>query len=376
MSKIYKYLIGSLGVILMILFVIFFPDITSWILISVVIAMIGSPLVELLSRIRIRTVFFPRWLAAGITLILFYSLIALFFWFFIPLVGGQISEFRKLDVNTISQGFDEPINIADSIIRDYHLAADKNFSVRTVATEKIHSIVNFSNVSSFLNTLTNTISSFVLGLFAITFISFFFLKEKFLFDKGILAMMPERAEEKTSHALGSIRRLISRYFIGLISEMLCIMLIVSVGLMLSGMKTDLAILIGLFAGIFNIIPFLGAWIAAALGILLTITGNIGLDFDTQILPLIIKLLIVFVIARLIDDFVLQPLIYSKSVKAHPLEIFLVILIAGSLAGIVGMMLAIPAYTVLRVIAKEFFNHFKFVRELTKNMNTGTEVKTD
>lgn len=144
--------------------------------------------------------------------------------------------------------------------------------------------------------------------------------------------------------------------------------------MIVGMRFELALLIGLFAGIFNIIPFLGAWIAAALGVLLAITGNIGLDFNTHILPLIYKLLAVFVIARIVDDFLLQPLIYSKSVKAHPLEIFLVILIAGSIAGIVGMMLAIPTYTVLRVIAKEFFDHFKFVRELTKNMNTGSEAK--
>ncbi|HOY39537.1 MAG: AI-2E family transporter [Bacteroidales bacterium] len=374
MSKIYKYLIGSLGVILMILFVFLFPDITAWILISVVIAMIGSPLVEFLSKIRFRKLIFPRWLAAIITLGAFYSIIFLFFWFFIPLVAGQINEFRKLDVTLIEQGFDEPIRVVDSVINDYHLSADENFSVRQIATEKIQSIVNFSSVSNFLSNVTSTISTSLLGLFAISFISFFFLKEKYLFDRGVIAMMPEKVEEKTRNVLASIRKLISRYFIGLILEIICVMSLITGGLTLLGLKFELAILIGMFAGVFNIIPFLGPWIAAALGILLTITGNIGLDFNSEILPLIYKLIAVFVVVRLIDDFILQPLIYSKSVKAHPLEIFLVIIVAASIGGVIGMMLAIPVYTVLRVIAKEFFNHFKFVQEITKNMSIPEDKK--
>jgi predicted PurR-regulated permease PerM len=76
---------------------------------------------------------------------------------------------------------------------------------------------------------------------------------------------------------------------------------------------------------------------------------------------------VFAAANLIDNTVLQPLIYSNSVKAHPVEIFLVILIAGSLAGIPGMILAIPTYTMLRVIAKEFLSQFKVVQSLTRNI---------
>jgi len=358
----------------MILFVFLFPDITAWILISVVIAMIGSPLVEFLSKIRFRKLIFPRWLAAIITLGAFYSIIFLFFWFFIPLVAGQINEFRKLDVTLIEQGFDEPIRVVDSVINDYHLSADENFSVRQIATEKIQSIVNFSSVSNFLSNVTSTISTSLLGLFAISFISFFFLKEKYLFDRGVIAMMPEKVEEKTRNVLASIRKLISRYFIGLILEIICVMSLITGGLTLLGLKFELAILIGMFAGVFNIIPFLGPWIAAALGILLTITGNIGLDFNSEILPLIYKLIAVFVVVRLIDDFILQPLIYSKSVKAHPLEIFLVIIVAASIGGVIGMMLAIPVYTVLRVIAKEFFNHFKFVQEITKNMSIPEDKK--
>jgi predicted PurR-regulated permease PerM len=71
--------------------------------------------------------------------------------------------------------------------------------------------------------------------------------------------------------------------------------------------------------------------------------------------------------QMTDNFVLQPFIYSNSVKAHPLEIFIIILIAAKLGGITGMIIAIPAYTVIRVVAKEFLNQFKIVQKLTNSM---------
>jgi predicted PurR-regulated permease PerM len=92
-----------------------------------------------------------------------------------------------------------------------------------------------------------------------------------------------------------------------------------------------------------------------------------LDFATGMLPLMGYMLVVFIIVQLIDNFVFQPLIFSNSVNAHPLEIFIVLLIAGSLGGILGMLLAIPGYTVLRVFAKEFFNKFRLVQKLTEKI---------
>ncbi len=367
MNKIYRYLIGSVGIIVMIAFVIIFPQITAWILVSVVIAMIGAPLVELLSKIKIKKIKFPRWLAAGITLLTFYLAIFAFFYFFIPLMFGQINEFRKLDVETISIAFEQPINSIDQFIHEYNLADEQDFSIRNYALDEIQKIVNFSNLQSITNTLTNTIKTFLLALFSITFISFFFLKEQQLFDKAIVALMPEKSEQKTITALESIKKLTSRYFIGLILETLAIAAITIIGLLIAGMKFDLAILIGIITGLFNIIPFIGSVIALIFGLLLIIAGTIGLNFYTTTMPLIYALLIIFVIARIID-FALQPIIFSKSVKAHPLEIFLIILIAGFIAGIIGMIVAIPAYTVLRVVAKEFFQRFKFVRVFTKSLD--------
>ncbi|MBR4095217.1 MAG: AI-2E family transporter, partial [Bacteroidales bacterium] len=101
--------------------------------------------------------------------------------------------------------------------------------------------------------------------------------------------------------------------------------------------------------------------------LLGVVSLYGVSGETVLGLLIVKLVAVFVVTHIIDVFIFQPYIYSNSVKAHPLEIFLVILLAGNIAGILGMLVAIPAYTVLRVFAKEFFSNFKLVQRLTDRM---------
>jgi len=205
-------------------------------------------------------------------------------------------------------------------------------------------------------------------LFSITFISFFFLKDKHLFDKGVLALVPNKYETKTQKVLKSVRNLIARYLLGVILETIFMMTLLTLGLYLIGVEFHLALLVGMIGGTLNIIPYIGPWIGAAIGIILITTANINLDFYNEIMPLIFKILGVVVVAQLTDNILFQPLIYSKSVKAHPLEIFIVIIVAGSLYGVLGMMLAIPSYTVIRVIAKEFLDEYKFVHTLTHNMD--------
>jgi predicted PurR-regulated permease PerM len=97
------------------------------------------------------------------------------------------------------------------------------------------------------------------------------------------------------------------------------------------------------------------------------TSNLGTDVASVIVPKTIYVLIGFIIGQLIDNFFSQPFIFSKSVKSHPLEIFLVIILAGLLAGPIGMLVAVPFYTVVKVILSEFLSENRLVRALTKNM---------
>jgi predicted PurR-regulated permease PerM len=108
-------------------------------------------------------------------------------------------------------------------------------------------------------------------------------------------------------------------------------------------------------------------IASLLAAALTMLSHLGNDFQTDILPATIYVLIGFWIVQILDNNVSQPIIFSKSVSSHPLEIFLVILIAGFLFGILGMVIAVPLYTIFKVIGKEFFPENVIIQLLTKNI---------
>jgi predicted PurR-regulated permease PerM len=289
----------------------------------------------------------------------------------VPLVIDQVSEFQAIDIETISEGLEIPIKNLDDFIQKTPILNQPEFSTEDFVLDKISSIINFTSVGNFINDLGGTAWNLFLSLFSVTFISFFFLKDKQLFDKGVLMMVPQKYELKTSKVLLSIRKLTSRYLLGVILETFFMMILFTSGLVIIGVDFDLALLVGIIGGVLNVIPYIGPWIGATIGVILITTANINLDFYNEILPIILKILAVFAVAQITDNILFQPLIYSKSVKAHPLEIFFVIIIAGSLYGVLGMMLAIPGYTVIRVILKEFLSQYKFIHQLTQNMNTDT-----
>src|SRR5690606_14562426 len=115
------------------------------------------------------------------------------------------------------------------------------------------------------------------------------------------------------------------------------------------------------------IPYVGPIIGATFGVFVTISSNLEMDFYTQLLPLLVKVIGVFLFMQMTDNFILQPFIFSNSVLAHPLEIFLVILMGAKINGIMGMVLAIPAYTVIRLLARVFLSEFKIVQKLTGSL---------
>jgi len=132
-------------------------------------------------------------------------------------------------------------------------------------------------------------------------------------------------------------------------------------------------LIGFFAGMVNIVPYLGPWIGAGFGVLMTITANVDMDFTTQILPMLIQMAAVFGITQLIDNFLISPMVFSNRVIAHPLEIFIVVLLGAKIGGLVGMIIAIPMYTILRVLAGVFLIEFKVVQRITAGIRKATET---
>ncbi len=362
-----KYILAFLGIAILIFILWYFMSIVAYILIAAVISLIGQPLVSLIRRIKIKGFQLPKWLCAALTLVFIWFLIFIFFSVFVPLVASQANELSNINVQAVITNLQGPIQELEQFLAEMNVGGGTNFSVKDYATEKIIEILQISHISNFLGSFAGTLGDIFVAIFSISFISFFFLKEEKLFSNAILAFVPNQYIEEAKHVMASIHRLLKRYFIGVLIEVFSVCLLNTIGLSIVGLKFENALLIALFAGVMNVIPYIGPIIGATFGVVIGIATNLQLDFYTELTPLIGLMLLVFVSVQIIDNIVFQPLIYSNSVNAHPLEIFLVILMAGNLAGIVGMVLAIPSYTILRVIAKEFFNGIKVIQQLTRNM---------
>jgi len=175
---------------------------------------------------------------------------------------------------------------------------------------------------------------------------------------------PEDKESSIRHAINSISELLKRYFIGVLLQSTSVMILIAIGLVIIGIQFNHAVTIALIAAVLNVIPYVGPFIGSLMAVAIGSAVSMPMDVSTELLPKIIYILLVMEITKIIDNVIFQPQIFSRSVKAHPLEIFLVILIAATIGGVLGMLIAIPAYTVLRVIGKEFFNQIKFVQRIT------------
>jgi predicted PurR-regulated permease PerM len=182
----------------------------------------------------------------------------------------------------------------------------------------------------------------------------------------ILAIVPTKAEVKTEKALDQIKFLLQRYFMGLILQ-LVVMFVIYSGI-LNYFDVNYALTIAMLCAILNLIPYLGPVIGFFIIIGLTMNSLFGVGESLTIIILKIKWIAgLYLIAQVIDNYINQPIIYSKSVKSHPLEIFIVTIMGGFLYGVIGVFIAIPFYTIVRVILKEFFSEFKLVKSITKDL---------
>ncbi|HYX05305.1 MAG TPA: AI-2E family transporter [Bacteroidales bacterium] len=367
MNKTIRYVLYSLGFVLFVFVLWYFRNIVVYVLISAVLSLIGRPVVELLGKLKYKNFHLPNTLSAAITLLFLWTVFFTFFRVFIPLVIQQANQLSTIDVQKLVDSINGPIEWAEGIFNRYNPDSIHSSSLQEYITNKVASLLNLGMITNFFGYVASILGNFVIALFSVTFITFFFLKDEKLFANAIIMLIPTEYEEEMKRALRSVRHLLGRYFIGILVQITCIIILITIGLTIVGLSFKQGLVIGLFVGILNVIPYVGPIAGAVLGISMGVITHLSMDFSSQLLPLMIYMLLVFISVQIIDNVVFQPIIYSSSVHAHPLEIFIVLLVAGSLGGIIGMILAIPGYTVLRVFAKEFFNNFKVVKKLTENI---------
>jgi predicted PurR-regulated permease PerM len=355
------------GLVLLGLLVWRFSHIVAYVLISSVLALITRPLVRLLGRIRIYKGQIPISIRALFVLIFIWIIFFSFFRIFVPLVANEAQKLSNIDTAQVMEAFEKPIQRLELWYEKLNLGEEEGMSLRKSLQSGLKSVLNINLISDLIATLASILGNFALALFSISFITFFMLREDKLISGYIITVVPAKKVEAFSHALESVKHLLRRYFVGILLQMTGIMTMITLGMTIVGVGFRLGLVIGLVAAVLNIIPYLGPWLGAIVGVILGVAANLEMDFATQLLPMIGYMALVFAITQLTDNLVFQPVIFGTSVYAHPIEIFIVIIMAGSLAGIVGMILAIPTYTVIRVFAKEFFNNFRVVQKLTEKI---------
>ena len=350
---------ATLVIIAMALIVFFIYQIQTvivYLIVSLVLTLIANPIVEFFKR-RLR---FSNILAVTSTMIVIILILIGFMMLFIPLMISQGENLSLLNTHEIETNL---IQLANKI---YMFLESHNINSEYLIREtNLASKFNFELIPAFLNSIVGTVGSFGMGLASVLFITFFFLKDKLFFITGIKTILPDQHEKKIINSLFKINELLSRYFIGLLIQLFIVFVLYLSVLLIFDIEN--AFIIAFICAVLNIVPYVGPLIASILAAILTMLSNLGSDFQTVILPTTIYVLIGFWIVQIIDNNLSQPIIFSKSVSSHPLEIFLVILISGFLFGIIGMIIAVPLYTILKVVGKEFFPENTVIKLLTKNI---------
>ncbi len=353
-------ILRAIGILVLIGLLLFFiykvQTVIVYIIISIIFSLIANPIVEFL-RQRLK---FSNAIAVITTLFFFVMLIAGLVLLFVPLIVSQGNNLSLLDTKSIEVRCIELYNQINLYLNNHNIDV-----TQIVKPSDVTSKLNFNFFTDFFNSVLGTISSIGIGLATTFFISFFFLKDKVQFIVGVKKILPTEHEEAILNSLEKIRNLLSRYFIGIVTQLTIICILYLIVLLIFGVEN--AFVIAFLCAILNIIPYVGPLIGSIIASVLTMLSNLGADFQTETLPTTIYVLIGFFIVQLIDNNLSQPIIFSKSVNSHPLEIFLVILIAGFLFGITGMIIGVPLYTILKVIGKEFIPENKIIKVLTKNL---------
>ena len=367
-DKLAKYIIAAAGAGIICAICWYFRSVLVYILAAVVVSLIAKPIMGGLQKIRIKGWKAPDWFLAALTLFLVLTTFFTVLTLIIPIVSGILKGISMSSIESAAGQIAVPLANLNETLRSMFPKLGNDFRIEMMLIGEIHKLFDISAISSMIGSATSFLTSLGIGLFSVVFIGFFFIKDDGLFTNIVCSLVPDKHEKNTERAIADIGHLLSRYFIGVLIEVVGVALLNFLGLMfIARMGFNAAIGIAFLTGILNIIPYVGPLMGGALGTILSLVLKyssatpLGLDVNFWIFTGI--LVAIFAFTQLVDNFLYQPVIYSTSIKSKPLEIFIVLLVVGHIGGPLAMIVAIPCYTVVRVIAFRFFRHIKAIRRL-------------
>jgi predicted PurR-regulated permease PerM len=368
MTNLNRNILWGLGIVLFCATAYYFSDILTFILIAWVISMLGRPLLVWYKKhLKIGNLRLGDSAASLLTIVSFYLIMGGILYMFVPTIVSQARNLATVDYAALGERLRVPFANLDAQMHQIGLLHDGE-SLASKLQEVLSVWFKPTLLGDFVGSFIGIAGNILVTFSSVTFILFFFLKENRLFLDILHAIVPTALEEKVVHAVQDSSEVLTRYFGGLLIQTLSFAAMVTILCWIFGIQN--ALLIGAFGGIFNIIPYVGPIMGMIFGAFITVSSHVDIEF-ALLLPMLLKVAAAFMITQAIDNSVLGPLIFSKSVQAHPLEIFIVTLASAKIGGVLGMVLGIPVYTVLRAIARIFFSEFKLVKRLTEHLDEET-----
>jgi len=352
--KINYYTIFRIAVLIGVcVFTYYFPDIILYLFLAFILMLIGNPLASAISRIKVFNRPIPRSISAAVTILVFILVLLLSVFFFVPSLVKELRVLENFDYESLMVNLNVFLQEFQQFLYNKGFIPADQTLVGMLGNE-LNNWIDLNSISSVLANIVNSTGTFFFGLFAVFFIAFFFIKDDMHLENLIKFFFNNKYVDRLTQVVENINHLLSRYFVGLLIKTGIMTLLLYIGFLLFGIKG--ALLMALIGGITNIIPYLGPFIGWGIVCVFGLTNGIGTEMYVDILPMLIKISITFISANVVDNLVLGPVIYSQSIKAHPVEVFLVTILGGRIGGMAGMVLGIPVYTILRIIVKEIYHY--------------------
>ncbi len=347
-----------IGLLAVLFFIFFFTKIVIYLCIAMFLFLLGNPLIQLLGRVRIGKFVLPDAVSALITILIIVGMVAGLFLLVVPPLVNELGFLSDLNFFDVMHNILNQYPSAKGLLHRFGDEAELESSI----SQQLNTYMNAENISSVLNHTLGYFGSALGGALCVLFITFFLLKDENLVKESVLLITPTGYENAMKDIMFTSKKMLSKYFGALLLDMFIVGLAVLIVLSILGVKN--ALVIAFCAGLLNMVPYIGSVITMIVAIVLGTSACINTGNYELIGPTINKIFFALLCINLTDAFLVQPFIFSKSVLAHPLEVFIVTLMAGTIGGIIGMIVALPSYTLIRIVAKEFLTHLKFFKKIT------------
>lgn len=336
-----KYLLPIFGIGAILLFIYTFWQVIMPFFLSFIIAYLLNPIINSLEYKAM-----SRTKAISFVYIIIFIILGISFTFLVPILTAEIETLR-VHLPEYIKFFQSKFIFFETKLSAMHPYFQKvDFSGKIIEQTT-------SFLQGFINDIPNFIGSvfsfFYIGIL-IPFITFFLLKDGYSFRKNLIKIIPNKYFEMLLGLIFRLEQQLGNYIRGKLLQILIIAIIASIGLII--LDVPYAIFLGIFAGIINVIPYIGPIIGS-------IPAMIVVFLTKQTLFPIFPVAILFGIVQLVDNIILQPVIVAKSIDMHPLLVIASLTFGGYVAGIWGMILGVPLIGMLKVLIQELLKEIKY-----------------